>query len=74
MLLDINPPQLGTVTIEGKLSFEDLKDLTLDATSVVVWGTLAIGSAHQPHTHEAVIRLLLGAGAADTLAETLRYI
>ena len=57
VLLDINPPQLGTVTIEGKLSFEDLKDLTLDATSVVVWGTLAIGSAHQPHTHEAVIRL-----------------
>lgn len=57
VLLDVTPPLLGAVVVEGKLSFEDAEDLTLEAASLTVWGSFHIGSAQVPHQHEAVVRL-----------------
>lgn len=56
ILLDIDTPALGQLTIAGTLVFDE-QDLSLTAEGVTVSGTLAIGSAESPFTHKAVITL-----------------
>jgi hypothetical protein len=48
---------LGSVTIGGKIEFKDDADRLFEATSIVVWGALQVGSAGRPFSHDAVIRL-----------------
>src|SRR5215475_3598984 len=57
VILDVSPPPLGGVTINGKLSFADNADLELTTEWVMVHGELAIGTEAAPYTHKATITL-----------------
>jgi hypothetical protein len=56
ILLDQDSAALGGLTIDGTLRFARA-DLALTADWIMVHGTLAIGSAAQPFTQQAVITL-----------------
>ncbi len=57
VVLDVTPPELHGLTIEGKLSFADNKDLELTTEWIMVHGELEIGTAARPHTRNATITL-----------------
>ena len=57
VLLDVSPPALGGVTIEGKLSFANTADLELTTEWVMLHGELEIGTEAAPHTRKATITL-----------------
>src|SRR5271169_4711506 len=57
VVLDVTPPALRSLTINGKLSFADNKDLELTTEWVMVHGELEIGTAAKPHTRKATITL-----------------
>lgn len=60
VLLDVSPPPLKSLLIEGQLSFDPGKDLTLTANWILAEGQnakLSIGSAANPHTRRATIAL-----------------
>src|SRR5499433_1531911 len=57
VLLDVSPPALHGLTIEGKLSFADDKDLELTTEWIMVHGELEIGTEAKPHTLKATITL-----------------
>src|SRR6202158_1953052 len=56
-VLDVTPPALHGLTINGKLSFADNKDLELTTEWIMVHGELEIGTEAKPHTHQATITL-----------------
>src|SRR5678816_3876619 len=53
VVLDVSPPALGGLTIDGKLSFANNKDLELTTEWVMLHGQLEIGSETSPHTRKA---------------------
>src|SRR5579862_3117670 len=57
VVLDVSPPPLRSLTIKGKLSFADNKDLELSTEWVMVHGELEIGTEARPHTRKATITL-----------------
>src|SRR5262245_53653595 len=57
VLLDVSPPALNGLHIEGKLSFSDKADLELTTEWVMVHGELEIGTEAKPHTRNATITL-----------------
>src|SRR5262245_28737075 len=57
VLLDVSPPSLGGLHIEGKLSFSDKTDLELTTEWIMVHGELEIGTEANPHTRKATITL-----------------
>src|ERR1700686_559469 len=57
VVLDGSPPPLRNLTINGKLSFADNKDLELSTEWVMVHGELEIGTEAKPHTRKATITL-----------------
>ena len=57
VVLDVSPPQLHGLTINGKLSFADNKDLELTTEWIMVHGELEIGTEAKPHTRNATITL-----------------
>jgi cell migration-inducing and hyaluronan-binding protein len=57
VVLDVSPPALGGVTINGKLNFANNADLELISEWVMLHGELAIGSEATPHTRNATITL-----------------
>jgi len=58
ILLDVSPPALRSLTINGKLSFSNDRDIDLATEWIyVAGGELAIGSEGQPHTRKATITL-----------------
>jgi len=57
VVLDSTPPALRSLTINGKLSFGDNKDLELTTEWIMVHGELEIGTEAKPHTHKATITL-----------------
>src|SRR6266567_8963499 len=57
VVLDVTPPALHGLTINGKLSFADNKDLELTTEWIMVHGELEIGTEAQPHTRKATITL-----------------
>jgi hypothetical protein len=54
--LDVSPPKLGGLRIDGTLSFRD-KRLDLSADWIVVHGSLKVGTESDPFRHRAVITL-----------------
>ncbi|GIL74261.1 hypothetical protein Vretifemale_4328 [Volvox reticuliferus] len=60
VLLDVNPPALGSLTLYGTLVFDDTQpSLELQATSILVdGGGLLIGSPGEPYSSGATITLL----------------
>src|SRR6267142_4499347 len=57
VVLDVSPPALGSLTIEGKLSFANNKDLELTTEWIMVHGELEIGTEKAPYTRKAAITL-----------------
>ena len=57
VVLDVSPPPLHGLTINGKLSFADKKDLELTTEWILVRGELEIGSEAAPHKRNATITL-----------------
>src|SRR5215831_9668067 len=57
VVLDVTPPALHSLTINGKLSFADDKDLELTTEWIMVHGELEIGTEAKPHTRKATITL-----------------
>jgi G8 domain len=57
VLLDVSPPSLDGLQIEGELSFSDKSDIVLTSDSIIVNGELEIGTAAKPHTRKATITL-----------------
>jgi len=58
IVLDVTPPALRSLTIEGKLSFSNDRDLELKTEWIYLpGGELDIGSEAKPHTRNATIIL-----------------
>src|SRR6202451_2857554 len=57
VVLDVSPAPLHGLTINGKLSFADNKDLELTTEWIMVHGELEIGTEAKPHTRNATITL-----------------
>src|SRR5678816_1307111 len=55
VVLDVNSPPLGGLTINGKLSFANNKDVELTTEWIMVHGELEIGTEKAPHTRKATI-------------------
>ena len=48
VILDVSPPALGSLTIDGRLSFADNRDLVLTTEWIMVHGELEIGTERPP--------------------------
>ena len=58
IILDVSPPALRSLTINGKLSFSDDRDISLTTEWIYLpGGELDIGSEAHPHTRKATITL-----------------
>jgi cell migration-inducing and hyaluronan-binding protein len=57
VILDVSPPALGGLTINGKLTFADKSDLELTTEWIMVHGELEVGTEAKPFTHKATITL-----------------
>lgn len=64
VLLDVNPPALATLKVDGALVFDE-QDLALTSGSIVVGGTLRIGTSGSPFSHTATITLTGSSDAPD---------
>jgi len=56
VLLDVSPPPLASLTVDGALVFGDA-DLDLTAGWIVVHGTFRVGTSAKPFLHRATITL-----------------
>ena len=67
VILDVYPlPKLGRVTVSGTLIFDDMADRVLEADSILVWGSLKIGTPDNPFANKADI-ILHGTRTSDVL-------
>ena len=57
VVLDVNTPPLNGLTINGKLSFANNKDVELTTEWIMLHGELEIGTEKAPHTRKATITL-----------------
>ena len=58
LLVDVSPPPLYTILVEGTLMFADEKELELEAWFIIVReGTLTIGTPEKPHLNKLTITL-----------------
>ncbi|HWK42061.1 MAG TPA: G8 domain-containing protein [Croceibacterium sp.] len=58
VVLDVTPPVLRSLTIQGKLSFSDDRDIELKTDWIYLpGGELEIGTEARPHTRKATITL-----------------
>src|SRR5262245_24336108 len=55
VVLDVNTPALGGVTVNGKLSFANTADVELTTEWIMLHGELEIGTEKSPHTRKATI-------------------
>ena len=67
VLLDVSPPALGGLSIDGKLTFGNT-DLELTTEWIMLHGELAIGSEAAPHTRKATITLTDNVKGEDVMA------
>ncbi len=68
VVLDVSPPALGGLSIDGKLSFADNADLELSTEWIMVHGELAIGTEARPYTRKATITLTDNVKGEDVMA------
>jgi cell migration-inducing and hyaluronan-binding protein len=57
VVLDLSPPALHGMYLNGKLSFANDKDLELTTEWILMRGELQVGSESKPHTRNATITL-----------------
>jgi hypothetical protein len=55
VVLDVSPPALGGLTVDGKLTFANNADLELTTEWIMLHGELEIGTEARPHTRKATI-------------------
>jgi G8 domain-containing protein len=55
VILDVSPPPLHGIKLDGTLSFADNKDLELTTEWILLHGALEIGTEAKPHTRKATI-------------------
>src|SRR6187431_2206023 len=55
VVLDVSPPALGGLSIDGKLSFANNRDLELTTEWIMLHGELQAGTEKSPHTRKATI-------------------
>ena len=68
VVLDVSPPALGGLSIDGKLSFANNADLELTTEWIMLHGELAIGTEASPHTRNATITLTNNVTNEDIMA------
>src|SRR5687768_11310034 len=68
VILDVSPPALGGLSIDGKLTFSNNADLELTTEWIMLHGELAIGSEASPHTRQATITLTDKVKGEDVMA------
>src|ERR671912_495427 len=68
VVLDVSPPALGGLSIDGKLTFANSADLELTTEWIMLHGELAIGSEATPHTRKATITLTDNVRGEDIMA------
>ena len=68
VILDVSPPALGGLSIDGKLTFANNADLELTTEWIMLHGELAIGSEASPHTRKATITLTNNVKDEDVMA------
>src|SRR5215208_3690789 len=68
VVLDVSPPPLGGLSIDGKLTFSNNADLELTTEWIMLHGELAIGSEASPHTRNATIALANKVPNEDVMA------
>jgi hypothetical protein len=68
VVLDISPPALGGLSIDGKLTFANTADLELTTEWIMLHGELAIGTEARPHTRKATITLTDNVKGEDVMA------
>jgi hypothetical protein len=68
VILDVSPPALSGVSIDGKLTFSNDADLELTTEWIMLHGELAIGSEANPHTRNATITLTNKVPNEDVMA------
>jgi cell migration-inducing and hyaluronan-binding protein len=56
VVLDVSPPPLHGLRINGKLRFADNKDFELTTEWIMLHGELEIGTEAKPHTRNATSR------------------
>jgi hypothetical protein len=69
VVLDVSPPPLKSLTIEGQLTFDQNQDLNLTAESIIAVGrgaTFEIGTPTKPYLKRATITLT-GSNTADNV-------
>src|SRR6185295_18063091 len=65
VILDVSPPALRSLKIDGKLSFANSADLELTTEWILLHGQLEIGSEAAPHTRNATITLIQNVPGED---------
>jgi cell migration-inducing and hyaluronan-binding protein len=68
VILDVSPPALLGLSIDGKLTFSNDADLELTTEWIMLHGELAIGSEASPHTRKATITLTNTVKGEDVMA------
>src|SRR5512134_1955992 len=68
VILDVSPPALGGLSVDGKLTFSNDADLELTTEWIMLHGELAIGSEAAPHTRNATITLTNTVPNEDVMA------
>src|SRR5688572_28361081 len=68
VILDVSPPALGGLSIDGKLTFANDADLELTTEWIMLHGELVIGSEASPHTRNATITLTNNVKGEDVMA------
>src|SRR6187402_1936843 len=68
VVLDVSPPALGGLSIDGKLTFSNDADLELTTEWIMVHGELAIGTEAKPYTRRATITLIDNVKGEDVMA------
>jgi cell migration-inducing and hyaluronan-binding protein len=68
VVLDVSPPPLGGLSIDGKLTFANNADLELTTEWIMLHGELEIGTEARPHTRKATITFTDNVKGEDVMA------
>src|SRR5688572_1667386 len=68
VILDVSPPALGGLSIDGTLTFSNAADPEVTTEWIMLHGELAIGSEANPHTRKATITFSNNVPNEDVMA------
>jgi cell migration-inducing and hyaluronan-binding protein len=68
VILDVSPPALGGLSVDGKLTFSNDADLELTTEWIMLHGELQIGTEARPHTRKATITFTDTVKGEDVMA------